>query len=370
MNTTARHWSLKKIIIIGSFTTVTLAMLAIAALTAGHLRITRGTEAIELLTVPGVLETSRVVRNLEHLRRYGDTAMFTTSSVERNRVQMSMTLIAMHPSMQASELVKARVQSARLVLGQALAMSPLPPVDQPAREKALALWAQTAEDLTVLADELTTKSSKRASDDAHRIHTISTQTLSWLTFAIVALLLCGLLFGGFILIYIARPLQRTVQTLDQLENNESTAISLPTSPVHEIYRLHAATYALSAVMASDKQHRTELEAMLAENRLRTVELDVSNQALKQALTEQELLTETVTLQKEEIESTINRMKRLEGIISICMHCKKIRNEHESWDQLEKYISQHSDAMFSHGICPECIEKHHPKVAMKIRKVSI
>jgi adenylate cyclase len=109
------------------------------------------------------------------------------------------------------------------------------------------------------------------------------------------------------------------------------------------------------------QNLKEVFATLEQRvKVRTLELDQSNQALKEALIEQKMLTETLTLQKKEIEATVARMKRLEGIISICMYCKKIRNEHESWDQLEMYISQHSDAMFSHGICPECEEKHFPE----------
>lgn len=51
-----------------------------------------------------------------------------------------------------------------------------------------------------------------------------------------------------------------------------------------------------------------------------------------------------------------KVKRLEGIIPICMYCKKIRDDQKSWHQLEQYISEHSDAMFSHGVCPECSEK--------------
>lgn len=51
-----------------------------------------------------------------------------------------------------------------------------------------------------------------------------------------------------------------------------------------------------------------------------------------------------------------RVKRLEGIIPICMYCKKIRDDEASWRQMEQYISEHSEAMFSHSICPECFEK--------------
>jgi len=71
------------------------------------------------------------------------------------------------------------------------------------------------------------------------------------------------------------------------------------------------------------------------------------------ITEQKKQQELLTRQKEELETTLTRVKRLEGIISICMYCKKIRTEQESWEQLEKYITENSDALFSHGICPDC-----------------
>ncbi len=56
---------------------------------------------------------------------------------------------------------------------------------------------------------------------------------------------------------------------------------------------------------------------------------------------------------DELEAAIGRIKHLEGIIPICMYCKKIRGDDSSWQQLERYISEHSDALFSHGICPDC-----------------
>jgi hypothetical protein len=57
-----------------------------------------------------------------------------------------------------------------------------------------------------------------------------------------------------------------------------------------------------------------------------------------------------------LEEALAKVKQLEGIIPICMYCKKIRNDQESWQQLESYISDHSEALFSHGICPECFRK--------------
>jgi K+-sensing histidine kinase KdpD len=53
-----------------------------------------------------------------------------------------------------------------------------------------------------------------------------------------------------------------------------------------------------------------------------------------------------------------RVQQLEGILPICMHCKKIRDEQQTWQQLEAYIGARSDAQFSHGICPECVREHY------------
>ncbi len=53
------------------------------------------------------------------------------------------------------------------------------------------------------------------------------------------------------------------------------------------------------------------------------------------------------------ERALAEVKQLQGMLPICSYCKKIRNDEDSWEQLESYISHHSDARFSHGICPEC-----------------
>jgi PAS domain S-box-containing protein len=68
------------------------------------------------------------------------------------------------------------------------------------------------------------------------------------------------------------------------------------------------------------------------------------------------ITRDITERKKaemEREVALARIKKLEGIIPICMHCKKIRDDQNSWNQLEQYITNHSEAMFSHGICPQC-----------------
>ena len=63
-------------------------------------------------------------------------------------------------------------------------------------------------------------------------------------------------------------------------------------------------------------------------------------------------------QRDQLEAALARVKQLEGIIPICMFCKKIRDDQQSWHQLEAYISDHSEALFSHGICPHCAEEQY------------
>ena len=58
-------------------------------------------------------------------------------------------------------------------------------------------------------------------------------------------------------------------------------------------------------------------------------------------------------------ASMDEIKMLRGIIPICASCKKIRNDKGIWEQIEIYIRDHSDAEFSHGICPECMQKLYP-----------
>ena len=59
----------------------------------------------------------------------------------------------------------------------------------------------------------------------------------------------------------------------------------------------------------------------------------------------------------ELQTALSEIKTLRGLLPICMNCHKIRTEQGAWNKLETYISKHSDAKFSHGICPDCFEKH-------------
>ena len=61
-----------------------------------------------------------------------------------------------------------------------------------------------------------------------------------------------------------------------------------------------------------------------------------------------------------LQAALDEVKSLRGILPICMHCKQIRNDEGAWIQLEEYIRAHSEAEFSHGMCPECFREHYPE----------
>ena len=72
-----------------------------------------------------------------------------------------------------------------------------------------------------------------------------------------------------------------------------------------------------------------------------------------------------------IDRTARETKRLSkevnlltGLLPICAICKKVRDDKDQWQPIEAYISQRSEASFSHGLCPECVEKHYGKYSKK------
>jgi hypothetical protein len=69
----------------------------------------------------------------------------------------------------------------------------------------------------------------------------------------------------------------------------------------------------------------------------------------------------------ELREAYDKIKVLKGFLPICSYCKKIRNDEGYWQQLERYISEHSEAVFSHSICPTCLEKHYSNCFLEKEK---
>jgi PAS domain S-box-containing protein len=125
---------------------------------------------------------------------------------------------------------------------------------------------------------------------------------------------------------------------------------------------------------SGKKNHFEFEHKAADGSIRDVEVfagpiklqertllcsiihDVS--AKKQAEKERDVLIS-------DLQSALNEIKVLRGILPICANCKKIRDDSGYWENIESYINKHSDASFSHGICPDCVRELYPDIAADV-----
>lgn len=74
------------------------------------------------------------------------------------------------------------------------------------------------------------------------------------------------------------------------------------------------------------------------------------------------LASTIT----ELREALNHIKTLRGIVPICAKCKKIRDDKGYWERVEVYVARHSEAQFSHGLCPDCMQALYPGLELKPR----
>ena len=79
-----------------------------------------------------------------------------------------------------------------------------------------------------------------------------------------------------------------------------------------------------------------------------------------------VLADRVASQTRELRQEV---QQLEGLLPICSHCKKIKNDDGDWEVMEHYISDRSQAEFTHGICPTCLEKYYPDIAIRMKENS-
>ena len=68
------------------------------------------------------------------------------------------------------------------------------------------------------------------------------------------------------------------------------------------------------------------------------------------------LEDALSARVAELEEALSHIRTLQGILPICSYCRKVRDDEGYWQQVETYVRDHSEAQFSHGICPECFEQ--------------
>jgi hypothetical protein len=62
----------------------------------------------------------------------------------------------------------------------------------------------------------------------------------------------------------------------------------------------------------------------------------------------------------ELNGALAHIRRLQGLLPICMHCKSIRDDQDTWHRIESYLAEHAEMQFTHGLCDACREEHYPK----------
>lgn len=116
------------------------------------------------------------------------------------------------------------------------------------------------------------------------------------------------------------------------------------SEVELFETLHARTEALEAANRQLEQNRHQLVEALEERR-------------REARERERLIGE--------LEEALSKVRTLTGLLPICSSCKNIRDDQGYWKQMEAYISEHSEAEFSHSLCPPCAQKLYPEVYASI-----
>ena len=70
---------------------------------------------------------------------------------------------------------------------------------------------------------------------------------------------------------------------------------------------------------------------------------------------------------QELRVALDQVKQLSGLLPICANCKKVRDDQGFWQQVERYVTDHSEATFSHGVCPDCIRLLYPELTELMRE---
>jgi diguanylate cyclase len=144
-------------------------------------------------------------------------------------------------------------------------------------------------------------------------------------------------FSGRVAIPVATPAERWITALCFLLTLGRCAM---TGVLGSVFRDH-----LAERSAALRRLTASLEAQVS---ARTLELAFANEQLEQVVAERTA-----------------EIKTLHRVLPICAHCKKIRDDEGAWNDLEVYISAHTDAQFSHGICADCLREHYGEYADEV-----
>jgi DNA-binding response OmpR family regulator len=114
----------------------------------------------------------------------------------------------------------------------------------------------------------------------------------------------------------------------------------------------------TGVMTSSENLKTALDAGAMDFIQKPIDKVELIARIKSMLVLSDSFKEITTLNKQ-LQTALNEVKQLSGMLPICSHCKKIRSDQGYWTQIEDYIRAHSEAQFTHSICPDCYHELFP-----------
>ncbi|RJX32233.1 MAG: hypothetical protein C4531_06745 [Desulfurivibrio sp.] len=113
---------------------------------------------------------------------------------------------------------------------------------------------------------------------------------------------------------------------------------------------------LQTINAALTEHKAHLEEVVLE---RTRKLQAAYDRLAGELVERRRIEADLQEKKNSLEAALAQVKTLSGFLPICSSCRKIRDDKGYWQQIETYVREHSDAQFSHSVCPDCARSIYP-----------
>ena len=135
-----------------------------------------------------------------------------------------------------------------------------------------------------------------------------------------------------------------------------------------IFVLSVMTLGLAALTSRVRASQAELERANDELRRRAEALVESNRELEsaqgQVVALNDALEQRVRDRTHELQEALTHVKELRGLLPICAWCKRVRDDHDYWHSVEEYIADRTDAQFSHGICPDCLEDVAPRAGSR------
>jgi|GEM_PF-1240205 len=173
------------------------------------------------------------------------------------------------------------------------------------------------------------------------------------------ILLVGLMSLFAVQTFVARhlllaPLEDISRAADNIASDErklGEAVRIP-----EGRELATVATAFNAMSTSLSKYRDHMEQIVEEQ---TLQYKEANKALTEEVELRKAVERGLQEKNRELEEARGKVRILSGFLPICASCKKIRDDAGYWESVELYISRHSEAVFSHGICEECMDKLYP-----------